>query len=90
MRTSRVWTPPHPERLAPATHPALPTRPRVAWDGPTIVTNSVFSNNADQGATNNNPDNPAGVWVAPFHFAGFFTNNPNFTTAHSTYSYGDE
>ena len=61
----------------------------VAWDGPTTVTNSVFSNNSDQGATNNNPDNPAGVWVAPFHFAGFFTNNPSFTTTHSRYSNGD-
>jgi hypothetical protein len=54
----------------------------VAWDGPTTVAFSVFSNNSDQGAI---PDNPAGVWVAPFHFGGFFTNNPTFTTTHSIY-----
>jgi hypothetical protein len=55
----------------------------VVWDGPTTVTNSTFSNNSDQGVF---PDNPAGVWVAPADFGGFFTNNPTFTTNHSTYS----
>jgi hypothetical protein len=53
----------------------------VVWDGPTTVANSVFWNNSDHGV-----DNPAGVWVAPFHFGGFFTNNPTFTTTHSIYS----
>jgi hypothetical protein len=56
----------------------------VAWDGPTTVAYSVFWNNSDQGLVA--PDNPAGVWVAPSDFAGFFTNNPTFTTTHSTYS----
>ena len=55
----------------------------VAWDGPTTVANSVFWNNSDQGVF---PDNPAGVWVAPSNFGGFFINNPTFTTTHSTYS----
>jgi hypothetical protein len=54
----------------------------VAWDGPTTVADSVFANNADEGAI---PDNPAGVWVAPPDFAGFFTNNPTFTTTRSIY-----
>ena len=54
----------------------------VVWDGPTTVAYSVFWNNSDQGVL---PDNPAGVWVAPSDFAGFFTNNPTFTTTHSTY-----
>jgi hypothetical protein len=55
----------------------------VAWNGPTTVANSLFWHNTDQGS---GPDNPAGVWVAPTNFGGFFTNNPTFTTTHSTYS----
>ena len=54
----------------------------VAWDGPTTVAKSVFWNNSDQGVFS---DKPAGVWVAPSNFAGFFTNNPTFTTTLSTY-----
>jgi len=60
----------------------------VAWDGPTTVANSVFSNNSDQAVLV--PDNPAGVWVAPSNFGGFFTNHPTFTTTHSRYSNGDQ
>jgi hypothetical protein len=56
----------------------------VAWDGPTTVANSTFSNNTDQNS--GNADNPAGVWVAPANFYGFFTNNPTFTVTHSTFS----
>jgi hypothetical protein len=55
----------------------------VAWDGPTTIAKSVFWNNSDQGVF---ADSPAGVWVAPSNFGGFFTNNPTFTTTHSTYS----
>jgi hypothetical protein len=55
----------------------------VAWDGPTTVANSLFWNNSDHGVLV--PDNPAGVWVAPANFGGFFTNNPIFTTTHSWY-----
>jgi hypothetical protein len=55
----------------------------VAWDGPTTIAKSVFWNNSDQGVF---PDNPAGVWVAPSNFGGFFINNPTFTTTRSTYS----
>ena len=55
----------------------------VAWDGPTTVAKSAFWNNTDQGVF---PDNPAGVWVAPSNFGGFFINNPTFTSTHSTYS----
>ena len=55
----------------------------VAWNGPTTIANSVFWNNTDQGS---GPDNPAGVWVAPTNFGGFFINSPTFTTTHSTYS----
>jgi hypothetical protein len=59
----------------------------IVWDGPTTVANSVFSNNSDQAADQGlAPDNPAGVWVAPSDYLGFFTNNPTFTTTHSTYS----
>jgi hypothetical protein len=54
----------------------------VVWDGPTTVNNSAFSNNSDQGFF---PDNPAGVWVSPSPYPGF-SNNPTFTTNHSTYS----
>jgi hypothetical protein len=55
----------------------------VAWDGPTTVAYSVFANNADHGP---NPDQPAGVWVSPPNFGGFFTNHPTFTTTNSIYS----
>lgn len=55
----------------------------VVWDGPTTVNNSVFSNNSDGGFF---PDDPAGVWVAPRNFGGFFVNNPSFTTHNSSYS----
>ena len=55
----------------------------VAWDGPTTIAKSAFWNNSDQGVF---PDNPAGVWVAPLNFGGFFINNPTFTSTHSTYS----
>jgi predicted outer membrane repeat protein len=55
----------------------------VAWDGPTRVANSAFSNNTDGGFF---PDDPAGVWVAPMNFGGFFVNNPSFTTTHSSFS----
>jgi hypothetical protein len=59
----------------------------IVFDGPTTVVNSVFSNNSDQAAAQGlSPDNPAGVWVAPADYLGFFTNNPTFTTTHSTYS----
>ncbi len=54
----------------------------VAWNGPTTIAKSAFWNNSDQGVY---PDNPAGVWVAPSNFGGFFTNSPTFTTTHSTY-----
>jgi hypothetical protein len=55
----------------------------VAWNGPISVAYSVFTNNSDHGP---NPDNPAGVWVAPVNFAGFFINSPTFTTTHSIFS----
>jgi hypothetical protein len=55
----------------------------VAWDGPISVAYSVFSHNSDHGP---NPDNPAGVWVAPMNYAGFFINNPTFTTTYSIFS----
>jgi hypothetical protein len=59
----------------------------IVWDGPTVVANSAFSNNTDQAAGQGlTPDNPAGVWVAPSDYLGFFTNSPTFTTTHSTYS----
>ena len=59
----------------------------IVWDGATTVANSVFSNNSDQAADQGlAPDNPAGVWVAPSDYLGFFTNSPTFTTTHSTYS----
>jgi hypothetical protein len=59
----------------------------IVWDGPTTVTNSAFSNNSDQAADQGlAPDSPAGVWVAPSDYLGFFTNNPTFTTTHSTYN----
>ena len=59
----------------------------IVWDGPTTVANSVFSNNSDQAVAQGfAPDNPAGVWVAPVDYLGFFTNHPTFTTTHSTYS----
>jgi hypothetical protein len=58
------------------------------WDGATSVMNSTFSNNQDPGTPPPGlpGDNPPGVWVPP---AGFFppgSNNPTFTTKHSTYS----
>jgi hypothetical protein len=58
------------------------------WNGATAVINSTFSDNTDPGAA---PpplpqDNPAGVWVAPPNFFGPGSNNPTFTTKHSTYS----
>jgi hypothetical protein len=56
----------------------------VAWNGPTTVAFSVFSHNSDQGATG--ADNPAGVWVSPPNFGGFFKNSPIFTTTHSSFS----
>ncbi len=59
----------------------------IVWDGPTTVANSAFSNNSDQAADQGlAPDNPAGVWVAPPDYLGFFTNNPTFTTTDSTYN----
>ena len=59
----------------------------IAFDGATTVANSVFWHNTDQAAAQGfAPDSPAGVWVAPADYLGFFTNNPTFTTTHSTYS----
>ena len=60
----------------------------VVWNGATAVLNSTFSDNTDPGAA---PpplpqDTPAGVWVAPPNFFGPGSNNPTFTTTHSTYS----
>ena len=60
----------------------------VAWDGPKTVASSAFWNNSDQGALG--PDDPAGVWVAPSHFGGFFTNSPTFTTTHSWHHGGGQ
>jgi len=56
----------------------------LVWNGPTTVTNSAFSNNFDQGVFI--PDSPRGVAVAPANFLGPGSNNPTFTTSHSTYS----
>ena len=59
----------------------------IVWDGPTTVADSVFSSNSDQASAQGfAPDNPAGVWVAPSDYLGFFTNNPTFTTTHSSYN----
>jgi hypothetical protein len=55
----------------------------IVWDGPTTVAFSVFWNNSDQGVPL--PDTLPGVLVVPTDYLGFFTNNPTFTTAHSTY-----
>ena len=55
------------------------------WDGVTTVANSAFSANSDSGL-GPTPDNPAGVWVAPPNYLGPGSNNPTFTTTHSTYS----
>jgi hypothetical protein len=49
-----------------------------------MVNKSLFSNNTDGGFYF--PDDPAGVWVAPMNFAGFFVNNPSFTTHQSSFS----
>jgi len=54
----------------------------LVWDGPTSVTNSVFFHNPDQAPPS--PDTLPGVWVAPADYFGF-TNNPTFTTTHSTF-----
>ncbi len=56
----------------------------VVWNGPTTVANSAFSNNSDQGLPI--PDTLPGVLVAPADFLGPGSNNPTFTTTHSTYS----
>jgi hypothetical protein len=56
----------------------------LVWNGPTTVANSTFSNNSDQGVPV--PDTLPGVSIAPADYGGFFTNNPTFTTTHSTYS----
>ena len=56
----------------------------LVWNGPTTVTKSAFSNNFDQGVFI--PDSPPGVAVAPANFLGPGSNNPTFTTTHSTYS----
>jgi hypothetical protein len=55
----------------------------IVWDGPTTVVQSAFSNNSDPGLPI--PDTLPGVLVAPADYPGF-TNNPTFTTTHSTYS----
>ena len=55
------------------------------WNGATTVANSAFSNNSD-GGLGPTPDNLAGVWVAPPNFLGPGSNNPTFTTTHSTFS----
>ena len=57
----------------------------LVWNGPTTVVNSSFSNNSDLGSPF--PDTmPGGVLVAPANFFGPGSNNPTFTTTHSTYS----
>jgi hypothetical protein len=56
----------------------------LVWNGPTTVANSTFSNNSDQGVPV--PDTVPGVSIAPADYGGFFTNNPTFTTTHSTYT----
>ena len=57
------------------------------WNGATVVNNSTFTENTDGGPPPGLPlDNPAGVWVAPPNFLGPGSNNPTFTTNHSTYS----
>jgi hypothetical protein len=57
----------------------------LVWNGPTTVVNSSFSHNSDLGVPF--PDTmPGGVLVAPANFFGPGSNNPTFTTTHSTYS----
>jgi hypothetical protein len=58
------------------------------WNGATAVNNSTFTDNTDPGAgpPSQPQDNPAGVWVAPPNFLGPGSNNPTFTTNHSTYT----
>ena len=75
-------------KLNRASDSELALQPRaIAFDGATTVANSVFWHNTDQAAAQGfAPDSPAGVWVAPADDLGFFTNNPTFTTTHSTYS----
>jgi hypothetical protein len=55
------------------------------WNGATTVANSAFSNNSD-GGLGPTPDKPPGVWVAPPNFFGPGSNDPTFTTTHSTFS----
>ena len=56
----------------------------LVWNGPTMVVNSAFSSNSDPGLLL--PDTLPGVLVAPANYLGPGSNNPSFTTMHSTYS----
>jgi hypothetical protein len=56
----------------------------IVWDGPITVTDSAFSNNSDPGLILH--DTLPGVLVAPANYLGPGSNNPTFTTTHSTYN----